>query len=175
MSVTFGNNLFVAVSQTGSGDHVMTSPDGVTWTIRTSAADNGWVCVTFGNNLFVAVSHTGSGNLVMTSSFGEPSGQPTSQPTRQPTSQPTGQPTNQPTGQPTNQPTSQPSTRPTPVERVIIKEAVREQVEKTSVEVLNVMKEGKKGLKKGVGGLKSVMKSIFDWKIYKKEKPKEEL
>ena len=153
----------MAVSATGSGDRVMTSPDGITWTIRSSAAANSWYSVTFGNNLFVAVSNTGSGDRVMTSAF-EP---PTSQPTGQPTILPTGQPTSKPTGQPTNQSSKQPIP-----ERVIIKDVVREQVEKTSGEVLNVMKEGKKGLKKGVGGLKSVMKSMFDWKIYKKKKLK---
>ena len=45
----------------------MTSPDGITWTIRTSAADNEWLSVTYGNGLFVAVSWTGTGNRVMTS------------------------------------------------------------------------------------------------------------
>jgi hypothetical protein len=34
-SVVFGNGLFVAVSSTGTGDRVMTSPDGITWTSRT--------------------------------------------------------------------------------------------------------------------------------------------
>ena len=33
-SVTFGNGLFVAVSYYGTGDRVMTSPDGITWTSR---------------------------------------------------------------------------------------------------------------------------------------------
>ena len=69
-SVTFGNNLFVAVSKKTSGNRVMTSPDGITWTSRSSAADNEWYGVTFGNNLFVAVSSTGSGNRVMTSPDG---------------------------------------------------------------------------------------------------------
>jgi hypothetical protein len=32
----------------------MTSPDGITWTTRTSAADNNWMSVTYGNGLFVA-------------------------------------------------------------------------------------------------------------------------
>ena len=64
--VTFGNNLFVAVSSTGSGNRVMTSPDGTTWTIQTSAAEHMWKGVTFGNNLFVAVSKNGNGNRVMT-------------------------------------------------------------------------------------------------------------
>ena len=48
----------------------MTSPDGITWTIRTSAADNDWSSVTYGNGLFVAVAYTGSGNRVMTSPDG---------------------------------------------------------------------------------------------------------
>ena len=34
-SVTFGNGLFVAVAQTGTGNRVMTSPDGITWTAQT--------------------------------------------------------------------------------------------------------------------------------------------
>jgi len=47
----------------------MTSPDGVTWTSRTSAADNPWNCVTCSNGLFIAVSNTGV-NRVMTSPDG---------------------------------------------------------------------------------------------------------
>jgi predicted RecA/RadA family phage recombinase len=69
-SITYGNNLFVAVSNSGVGNRVMTSPDGVIWTSRTSASDNNWSSVTFGNNLFVAVSTSGTGNRVMTSSDG---------------------------------------------------------------------------------------------------------
>jgi hypothetical protein len=69
-SVSYGNGLFVAVSQTGTGNRVMTSPDGITWTSRSSAADNDWRSVTFGNGLFVAVSQTGTGNRVMTSPDG---------------------------------------------------------------------------------------------------------
>ncbi|MCB9341330.1 MAG: HYR domain-containing protein [Lewinellaceae bacterium] len=69
-SVTYGNGLFVAVAQTGSGNRVMTSPDGITWTIRTSAANNDWRSVTYGNGLFVAVAQTGTGNRVMTSPDG---------------------------------------------------------------------------------------------------------
>jgi hypothetical protein len=48
----------------------MTSPDGITWTSRTSAADNQWYDVTFGNGTFVAVAQTGTGNRVMTSTNG---------------------------------------------------------------------------------------------------------
>ena len=44
--VAYGNGLFVAVADSGTGNRVMTSPDGITWTSRTSAADNGWQSVT---------------------------------------------------------------------------------------------------------------------------------
>jgi hypothetical protein len=44
----------------------MTSPDGINWTIRTSAADNPWASVCYGNGLFVAVALSGTGNRVMT-------------------------------------------------------------------------------------------------------------
>ena len=70
-SVTYGNGLFVAVSASGTGNRVMTSPDGVVWTSRTSAANSSWYGVTYGNGLFVAVSITGvSSNRVMTSPNG---------------------------------------------------------------------------------------------------------
>ncbi len=69
-SLTYGNGLFVVVSNTGTGNRVMTSPDGITWTSRTSAADNEWYYLTYGNGLFVAVATTGTGNRVMTSPDG---------------------------------------------------------------------------------------------------------
>ena len=69
-SVTYGNGLFVAVANSGTGNRVMTSPDGINWTARTSAADNQWYSVTYGNGLFVAVSASGTGNRVMTSPDG---------------------------------------------------------------------------------------------------------
>lgn len=64
--------IFVAVSETGSGNRVMTSPDGITWTSRVSAADNNWRSVTWSPelSLFVAVAYSGTGNRVMTSSDG---------------------------------------------------------------------------------------------------------
>jgi hypothetical protein len=70
LSVTFGNGLFVAVAGSGSGNRVMTSTDGITWTSRAAAADNVWGSVTYGNGLFLATSGTGSGNCVMTSPDG---------------------------------------------------------------------------------------------------------
>jgi hypothetical protein len=55
-SVTYGNGLFVAVARSSGSSNVMTSPDGITWTLRmpSSIAMN-WNCVTYGNGLFVAV------------------------------------------------------------------------------------------------------------------------
>ncbi|WP_270167615.1 hypothetical protein [Paenibacillus sp. SYP-B4298] len=67
MSVCYGNGLFVAVSDSGTGNRVMTSLDGVIWTSRTSAADQNWRSVCYGNGLFVAV---GSSGAVMTSTNG---------------------------------------------------------------------------------------------------------
>jgi len=72
-SITFGNGLFVAVSNQGAaGSQVMTSPDGINWTLRTTPGTNQtWSSVTFGNGLFVAVSYDGTlGSQVMTSPNG---------------------------------------------------------------------------------------------------------
>ena len=44
-----------------------TKNDGITWTSRTSAADNYWSSVTYGNGLFVSVSAFGPSNRVMLS------------------------------------------------------------------------------------------------------------
>jgi Secretion system C-terminal sorting domain len=69
-----GNGLFVAVANSGTGDLVMTSTDGITWTSRTPALNNQWLSVTYGtvagNGLFVAVAIDGTGNRVMTSPDG---------------------------------------------------------------------------------------------------------
>ncbi len=65
--ITYGNGLFVAVSN--FGDRVMTSPDGINWTARSAVdGDDAWNGVTYGNGLFVAVSQ--SGDRVMTSPDG---------------------------------------------------------------------------------------------------------
>jgi hypothetical protein len=65
-------SLFVAVSTSGTGNRVVTSPDGITWTTRTSATDNQWfsVCWSPERGLFVAVAQNGTGNRVMTSPDG---------------------------------------------------------------------------------------------------------
>ena len=65
-------SLFTALADSGTGNRVMTSPNGVTWTIRTSAADNDWksVCWSPELSLFVAVAISGINNRVMTSPDG---------------------------------------------------------------------------------------------------------
>lgn len=67
--VTYGNDLFVAVAETGTGNRMLTSQNCINWTYKTSAADNAWTSVTYGNCLFVAVFETGTGNRVMTSGY----------------------------------------------------------------------------------------------------------
>jgi hypothetical protein len=69
-SVTYGNGLYVAVGYTGTGNRVMTSPDGINWTTRTYPVDNQWAAVTYGNGLFVATAQSGTGDRVMTSPDG---------------------------------------------------------------------------------------------------------
>jgi len=64
-----GNGLWVAVASSGTGNRVMTSPDGINWTTRSSAADRSWVSVAYGNGLWVAVAFDGGG-AVMTSPDG---------------------------------------------------------------------------------------------------------
>lgn len=64
-SVCFGNNRFVCVGNSGGTDNVMTSPDGVTWTLGTGVAGS-WLDVRYDNGLFVAVGNSGA-NRIMTS------------------------------------------------------------------------------------------------------------
>jgi hypothetical protein len=59
-SVCWGNNIFIAVANSGTGNRIMRSSDGTTWTSVVSPADSGWSSVTFGNNRFVAVATTGT-------------------------------------------------------------------------------------------------------------------
>jgi hypothetical protein len=60
LSVTYGNGLFVAVTFTVTEtNQVITSPDGVNWTLRDASESSDWSCVTYGNGLFVAASWSG--------------------------------------------------------------------------------------------------------------------
>ncbi|MGI9186197.1 MAG: hypothetical protein ACR2J9_01525 [Gaiellales bacterium] len=69
--VAYGNGIFVAVANGGTDAHVMTSPDGITWTARTAPEGN-WEGIAFGNGLFVAVSGSSdpTANRVITSPDG---------------------------------------------------------------------------------------------------------
>ena len=70
-SIAYGNGLFVAVSQSGTGNRIFTSPDTVNWTGRTTPVTNNWKGIAYGNGLFVAVSNDGtSPNQVITSPDG---------------------------------------------------------------------------------------------------------
>ena len=57
--ITYGNGLFVAVGYLGSNG-VMTSPNGINWTLRTAAQNNHWQSVAFGNGKFVAIATNGT-------------------------------------------------------------------------------------------------------------------
>jgi hypothetical protein len=59
-SVCWGNNIFIAVANSGTGNRIMRSSNGTTWASVISPADSGWSSVTFGNNRFVAVATTGA-------------------------------------------------------------------------------------------------------------------
>lgn len=77
-SIAYGDisgGLYVALASVANGtNNVMTSTDGINWTLRSSGTgtlSGTWQSVTFGNNLFVAVaSVTGGTNCVMTSPDG---------------------------------------------------------------------------------------------------------
>ena len=64
--------LLCAVSDSGTGNRIMTSPDGITWTARVNPADNSWLSVCWSAELgmFCAVATSGTGDRVMTSADG---------------------------------------------------------------------------------------------------------
>lgn len=55
--------LFAAVAFRGIGNRVMTSPNGINWTIQTSAANNDWSSIAWAPELglFAAVAEGGGG------------------------------------------------------------------------------------------------------------------
>ncbi|MDD5772269.1 MAG: hypothetical protein PHX78_02235 [bacterium] len=63
-SVCYGNNVFVAVGQFGT---ILTSGDGVKWSIRNSGVNDELKSITYGNDKFVVVSWTG---IILTSKDG---------------------------------------------------------------------------------------------------------
>lgn len=56
-AVTYANCTFVAV---GEGGTILTSPDGATWTVRSSGTSHSLGGVTYGNKTFVAVGDSGT-------------------------------------------------------------------------------------------------------------------
>jgi hypothetical protein len=63
--VAYGGGQFVAVADNGTADRVMTSPDGVTWTLQSSADVSAyWQSITYADGIFVAVGRSGA---IMTS------------------------------------------------------------------------------------------------------------
>lgn len=68
-SVAYGNGLFVAVGR--KTQQLMTSPDGIQWTVRNHNCGRvDWNDITYANGLFVAVAANAGGNNVMTSPDG---------------------------------------------------------------------------------------------------------
>ena len=63
-------NYVEEIIGTGVGNGVMTSSDGVNWTLRNLSSDNTWNSVTYGNGLFVAVAYSATSNGVITSPNG---------------------------------------------------------------------------------------------------------
>lgn len=65
-------NILVVVSSNGAGSQVVTSSDGVSWTMRTTPALNtAWTSIAYGNGRFVVMGQTGgTGGRMMTSTDG---------------------------------------------------------------------------------------------------------
>ena len=69
-SVTYGDGQFVAVAQDGGvddTDQVMTSGDGVVWTLSNATPENYWTGVAYGGGVFAAVALTNTTEQVMIS------------------------------------------------------------------------------------------------------------
>jgi hypothetical protein len=69
VSIAYGNGLYVAVAAVAGTNRIMTSQDGINWSLPSCPADNNWYGVTYGNGLFVAVASNGT-SRVMTSHDG---------------------------------------------------------------------------------------------------------
>ncbi len=70
-AVTYGGGLFVAVGQDVSNNGVIsTSPDGVTWTPRTSNVARPLNCVAYGNGRYIAAADNATANSITTSTDG---------------------------------------------------------------------------------------------------------
>jgi hypothetical protein len=67
VSVSFGNDLFVAVASSGASNRIMTSPDGITWTARNSGINPDFTGVAYGTGIWVAISEASTGGTTFTS------------------------------------------------------------------------------------------------------------
>ena len=65
--VEYGNGLFVALAFVDGPPNtwIMTSPDGVTWTLRTNPEDNSWLGLTYADGVFVAVAYSGTNRCMI--------------------------------------------------------------------------------------------------------------
>ena len=67
MSIGNGSGQAWTDAGNASGDGIMTSPDGVTWTIRSTPEDNYWRSIAYnGVDQFAVCSNSGT-NRIMTS------------------------------------------------------------------------------------------------------------
>jgi hypothetical protein len=67
-AITYGNGVFVALP-TASGASCYTSPDGITWTVRTLPSTNTWAAIAWNGTNFCALGST-SGTVAATSPDG---------------------------------------------------------------------------------------------------------
>lgn len=56
----YGNGLYVAASFGGAGDNIVTSVDGITWTVRTPPTIRAWVGAAYGNGIWVLIAFDGT-------------------------------------------------------------------------------------------------------------------
>lgn len=69
-AVTYGNGLYAICASNGTGSDIITSPDGVNWTIRATPNGVGYHDICFGNGIFLAVSDWGVTNGIYRSTDG---------------------------------------------------------------------------------------------------------
>lgn len=63
VDITYGNGLFVAISNNGLQNSIVTSPDGITWTIRSLPVTITYPTfskIAFGNGIFLAICSAGN-------------------------------------------------------------------------------------------------------------------
>jgi hypothetical protein len=69
-NITYGGGKFVAVATDVVTNNIMTSSDGISWSIQSAPSAHSWYGVTYGNGTYVAVAHDSSTNDVVTSPDG---------------------------------------------------------------------------------------------------------